>query len=156
MVRPIIHLRITNIQDFRKGELFRSPLLARLRGLDLSRLALDDSDVERLASSPYVHELRWLSLAYNRITDEGPHVLARSDCLPQLRWLDISRNPCENPSPEWYYETDCDTRPLGPEDYELVYPRVGRMLEERCGKRRWISEPPRAREWQSPYLYYWL
>src|SRR5690606_39196017 len=61
-LRPIIYLGIRNIQDFRKGEVFRSPLLARLRALNLSELALDDSDIERLASSPYVHELRWLSL----------------------------------------------------------------------------------------------
>lgn len=155
-LRPIIYLGIRNIQDFRKGEVFRSPLLARLRALNLSELALDDSDMERLASSPYVHELRWISLAHNRITDEGLHILARSDCLPQLRWLDISWNPCENPSPKWLFWWDYDMPPLAPEDYELYYPPVGQMLEERYGKRRWISEPPRAREWHSPYLYYWM
>lgn len=73
-------------------ELLASPLLARVRELDLCDNALGNEGVRLAASSPHLRELEVLDLGYNGIDDAGVRLLARSSSLPAMTALSLGFN----------------------------------------------------------------
>ena len=69
-----------------------SPLLARVRELDLCTNELGDAGVELLTRSRHLGELEELDLAANWIDDEGVRLLAAAGTLPRLTGLALNDN----------------------------------------------------------------
>lgn len=139
-LRPVLHLKLLEGGEHLDA-LARAPLLARLRSLDLTSTGLDDVTLMKLVDSPYVRELRWLDVSRSEITDAGIHALAASENLPHLRRLEVRYARCRNPCPQLVYEEHHD---WGPAPRRLESPRFGQELEDRYGRRRWISDAPRC------------
>jgi hypothetical protein len=59
-----------------------------------------DADMELLAASPMLRRLRWLDLRDNQITQKGIEALAASPNLPALRFAHLGDNPVEDPTPQ--------------------------------------------------------
>lgn len=79
--------------DIRRGgfaALLSSPLVGRLRALDVSRNGLDALSVEALGDHPGAGALRALCLADNEIGDAGAAALFRSPHLAGVLVLDLS------------------------------------------------------------------
>jgi uncharacterized protein (TIGR02996 family) len=112
-------------------ELFACPWLARLRSLDLSGNAFDDTQVAALACSPYLGDLRWLDLSRNRIGMAGLEALAASTTLRSLTWLGFAGNAVADPAPEVF--TDNGT--VG----HVEVPELNRHLIARFGTKRWLT-----------------
>ncbi len=74
------------------AKLAASPLLARVRELDLCNCDLGNSGVNVLARSPFLENLESLDLGFNRIEDSGVHLLARSSGFPNLTTLALNDN----------------------------------------------------------------
>jgi hypothetical protein len=68
-----------------------SPLLARLRAIDLAGQGIGDAGAARLASSPHLGNLIALNLEQNRLTANGVRALA-AGALPRLRIAGLSGN----------------------------------------------------------------
>jgi hypothetical protein len=135
---PIRHLDLVDVKPHAR-ELFRSPLLARIRALGLCRMQLGDDEAQLLAASPYVSGLRWLDLDANRIGQAGLEALAASPNLPELRVLKFARNAVADPTPQ-IGETDTDSG----EVMWLAITSEARELESRFGKKAWLSSPIRG------------
>ena len=135
---PIRHLDLLDVKEH-AGELFGSPLLARIRSLGLGRMQLGDDEARLLAASPYVSGLCWLDLAANRIGQAGLEALAASPNLPELRVLQFAGNAAPDPTPQ-IGETDTDS---GEVMWLAITPEA-RELEARFGKRAWLSSPIRG------------
>ncbi len=73
-------------------EIFASPLLGRLRALDLGGQGIGDAGAARLAASPHVGNLMAVNLDGNRLTIAGLRALASSDTLPRLRLASFAGN----------------------------------------------------------------
>jgi hypothetical protein len=73
--------------------LLRSPLLARLQGLELAGNELGDRGAKLLAATPALAGLESLELRNDQIGDEGCAALAHGRHWQQLRELDLSENP---------------------------------------------------------------
>jgi uncharacterized protein (TIGR02996 family) len=72
--------------------LIQSPLLARIRELDLCDNDLGNSGVKQLTASPHFKALDSLDLALNGIDDAGVKALARASSLPGMTSLSLSVN----------------------------------------------------------------
>lgn len=68
-----------------------SPVLARIRQLDLSSCRLSDESLEEMLREVSLQELVTLDLSGNDLTDRGANLLARAE-LPRLRTLDVRNN----------------------------------------------------------------
>jgi uncharacterized protein (TIGR02996 family) len=73
-------------------KLAASPLLARVRELDLCSADLGNAGVGLLAKSPHLKGLAALDLGFNTIDDAGVEALARSPLLPGLTHLSLNDN----------------------------------------------------------------
>ena len=73
-------------------KLAASPLLARVRELDLCNCDLGNGGVNLLARSPFLENLHALDLGFNRIEDSGVNLLARSSAFPNLTTLALNDN----------------------------------------------------------------
>jgi len=69
-----------------------SPLLARLRALDLAGQGIGDAGVARLAVSPHLRNLLAINLEQNRLTANGVRALAESRGVPRLRLAGLAGN----------------------------------------------------------------
>ena len=132
---PIRHLTLEDVQPHAR-ELFESPLLARIRSLDLRRKQLGDEGVRLLAASPHLRGLRWLDVAGNGIGQAGLEALASSPNLADLRVLEFADNAAADPTPR-VGETDINS---GEVMWLSITPEA-RELEARYGKKLWLSEP---------------
>ena len=74
------------------ADLVKSPLLARVRELDLCDNNLGNAGVALLTRSPHLHDLEALDLGYNGIDDGGVHTLSRASAFPRLASLSLSFN----------------------------------------------------------------
>lgn len=110
-------------------ELFASPLLSRLRALDLAGQALGDAGVVKLAASPHVARLVALNLDENRVSLVGLRALAASPVMRGLRLASFAGNPDD---PSAVHSGD---------DWEL--PPIGQELEdEAAGRIAWLHGDP--------------
>jgi hypothetical protein len=132
---PVLHLDLVELKPL-AAEVFQSPLLARIHSMRLWRNHLGDREMALLAASPHVGRLRWLDLTYNKIGNAGIEALSASSNLPALRYVDLADNPAENPTPR-IGETDT----LSNEIMHVDVPQVARDLEQRFGKKPWLSGP---------------
>ena len=73
-------------------KLIQTPLLARLRELDLCGNDLGNGGAALLVRSPYLKELVELDLGSNGLDDAGVEVLARSSTFPALTALSLNNN----------------------------------------------------------------
>ncbi|MBY0457611.1 MAG: TIGR02996 domain-containing protein, partial [Gemmataceae bacterium] len=73
-------------------ELASSPLLARIRELDLCNCGLGHEELALLAKAPATANLQALDLGFNGIDDAGVELLARSPHLGNLRALALNDN----------------------------------------------------------------
>jgi uncharacterized protein (TIGR02996 family) len=92
-VAPVQRVTFQSAAPERLPTLLSSPHLARLRGLELSALEMDDADARRLAESPHVAGLRALNLQANQIGPMGVGALADSPSLAELTDLRLGMNP---------------------------------------------------------------
>jgi uncharacterized protein (TIGR02996 family) len=74
------------------SQLFASPLLRRLRSLDLSNSFFGEQAIARLCESPHLERLEALHLGYDRISVTGQRRLLHARNLPALRELNLSGN----------------------------------------------------------------
>jgi uncharacterized protein (TIGR02996 family) len=74
------------------AKLFLSPLLARVRELDLCNADLRNSGLALLARSPHLKNLEALDLGFNALEDAGLETFARSGGLPNLTALSLNDN----------------------------------------------------------------
>ncbi len=88
---PVRRLRLLDAAPV-GAKLFASPLLARVRELDLCNADLRDSGLALLARSPFLQKLEALDLGFNAIEDAGMDALARSSLLPNLSTLALNDN----------------------------------------------------------------
>lgn len=102
-------------------ELCASPLLGRLRALDLAGQGIGDAGVARLAASPHVDNLVGLNLENNRLSVAGLRSLAASDGLRGLRLLSFAGNIDD----------------VGPQAGELT-PLATQLEEEHVGRIPWL------------------
>jgi hypothetical protein len=132
---PVLHLDLTGVRPV-AAELFGSPLLARIKSLELSGIRsendLGDPEALTLAASPYLGRLEWLDLSNNRIGTDGLEALAASTGLPRLGYLRFDHNAVPDPTPRFADEYDATSR-------------VGRELQDRYGPRDWLDARPRFR-----------
>jgi uncharacterized protein (TIGR02996 family) len=127
---PILQLELYGVAPV-AAELFGSPHLQQIRTLSLLRNELGDAEAAVIAASPHLGELRWLDLGLNRIGAAGLEALAASPGLPRLEWLGFSVNAVDDPTPRHADEYDYDSA-------------VARELQDRYGRRAWLSAHPRA------------
>jgi uncharacterized protein (TIGR02996 family) len=73
-------------------QLVNSPLLARVRDLDLCGRDLGNGGVNLLVRSPHLAGVRALDLGFNGLDDAGVRLLAKASTLPGLRELSLSGN----------------------------------------------------------------
>jgi hypothetical protein len=132
---PFRHLSLEEARPHAR-ELFESPLLAPIRTLSLRKQQLGDAEARLLADSAHVRGLRWLDLAANAIGQPGLEALAASPNLPELRVLEFGDNAVPDPTPQ-VGETDIDSG----EVLRLEITPVARALEEKFGRRAWLSSP---------------
>jgi uncharacterized protein (TIGR02996 family) len=132
---PVRHLSLEEARPHAR-ELFESPLLAPIRTLSLRKQQLGDAEARLLADSAHVRGLRWLDLAANAIGQPGLEALAASPNLPELRVLEFGDNAVPDPTPQ-VGETDIDSG----EVLRLEITPVARALEEKFGRRAWLSSP---------------
>jgi uncharacterized protein (TIGR02996 family) len=88
---PIREVQLRDVGDY-LTPLFASPLLARLRGLDLSCRVLGERAIARLCDSPHLEGLVSLNLGNNEIGLAGLRRLLHAKNLPGLRELDLHMN----------------------------------------------------------------
>lgn len=99
-VAPVVELRITRARDRELLDVVSSPLLERLKTLDLSLLPLGDREAMRLAESPFVVNLQLLRMVQCRVSELGAAALAASPYLSKSVDIDLKWNPC------WRYGQD--------------------------------------------------
>lgn len=139
---PIQHLNVTAPRT-RWSEFLRSPHLARLSSLSLSKLGLGDDDARAIAGAETLRTLCWLSLSHNQIGRPGVEALAASPWLANLRVLDLTRNPCDPiPRPG---AVDLDGRVTA-----IDRPMIADELVRTYGPRRWLADPPDPDAWPLP------
>ncbi len=73
-------------------KLIHSPLLSRVRELDLCNNDLGNGGVALLIRSPFLKELDTLDLGFNGLDDAGVELLARSSNFPGLTTLTLNYN----------------------------------------------------------------
>ena len=72
--------------------LINSPLLSRVRELDLCNNDLSNGGVDLLTRSPFFKDLEELQLGFNGIDDAGVIALARASSFPSLKKLGLNDN----------------------------------------------------------------
>ncbi|MBA4066652.1 MAG: hypothetical protein C0501_23695 [Isosphaera sp.] len=72
--------------------LIASPLLARVRELDLCGNDLGNGGVNLLVRSPFLKQVQALDLGFDGLDDAGANALARADTLPGLAALALNDN----------------------------------------------------------------
>jgi uncharacterized protein (TIGR02996 family) len=132
---PVLHLDLEDLRPL-ADEVFQSPLLARIHSMRLWRNRLGDREISLLAASPHLGRLRWIDLTYNDIGTAGVEALCASANLPSLRYVDLADNPAPDPTPQ-IGETDT----LSNDIMHVDVPMVARDLEQRFGKKAWLSGP---------------
>ena len=130
---PLTRLRLTRV-DAVATRLFASPLLVKLRGLDLSRNHLDDEHVRVLAASRHLRTLVNLDLSHNHISRRGVGHLAQSETLTSLTWVGLADNVAPSPAAEG------DGWVSGGEG-------LAKELIQRFGDRPWLHDPEPPRYW---------
>jgi uncharacterized protein (TIGR02996 family) len=89
-------LRVRRLRLLDAGRLMpklaASPLLARVRELDLCSADLGNAGVKLLAKSPHLKALEALDLGFNALDDVGVDALARSTLFPSLTHLSLNDN----------------------------------------------------------------
>lgn len=139
---PIQHANLTAPRT-RLAELLRSPHLARLTSLSLTRLGLDDEDAKAIAQAEAMRTVRWLALGGNKIGRPGVEALAASPWLANLAVLDLTKNPCDPiPKPGG---RDLDGRVTA-----IDRPPLTSELEARYGPRPWLANPEDPDKWPLP------
>lgn len=128
---PVLHVDLTNVKPHAEA-LFASPLLDRIHSLGLQENQLGDHELKLLAGSPHLGQLRFLDLSANEIGPAGVDALAASDQLPSLRYVDVRDNPVPDPTPR---PTEGDAQTAT----RIETPSAGIALEQRFGKRAWLS-----------------
>jgi uncharacterized protein (TIGR02996 family) len=128
---PIRHLDLSEVYPH-ASSLFQSPLLRRIRSLNLRGTGLGDYDARALAASPHVDQLVWLELGGNRIGEEGLEALVGSRHLTTLRYLGFARNGAPDPTPQVGESDDS-----GNARYHDITD-AARAFEARFGKRPWL------------------
>jgi uncharacterized protein (TIGR02996 family) len=99
-LQPITHLRLREV-FLDRPRILTSPLLARLRGLDLSREPVRVRGCELLAGCPHLAGLAELRLARADLTPTAVRALFRPDShLRRLRLLDLGWNNLHAPAGE--------------------------------------------------------
>jgi uncharacterized protein (TIGR02996 family) len=96
---PVLRVKLTGCGRQELPRLLTSPLLGRVRGLDLGENALDAAAVAALVEAPHARELRELLLANNDILDAGARAIARSR-LKKLERLELAGNLIEDEGAE--------------------------------------------------------
>ena len=127
---PLLDLRLPGIKGV-VADVFSSPVLARLRSLDLRMTDLDDADVTVLAACPHLSNLKWLDLTGNRVGRAGLEALAASTRLPGLRWLGFRGNIAPDPVPVPYLD--------GTVLNGFEVPPIHDELVARYGPRPWLE-----------------
>jgi uncharacterized protein (TIGR02996 family) len=89
--------QVTRERTWWAAGLFGSPVLSRLRTLDLEGLRLTADALEPLAANPDLSRLRELVLMWNPIGNEGAMLLARMPQLRGLESLDMRSNNITDP-----------------------------------------------------------
>jgi uncharacterized protein (TIGR02996 family) len=88
---PIRRVRFLEIgKDF--AELVQSPLLSKIRELDLCGSYLGNGVPNMLSRSPYLSQIEMLDLAFNDLTDRGIQTLAEMPSLGRVRRLHLNDN----------------------------------------------------------------
>jgi uncharacterized protein (TIGR02996 family) len=95
-IAPVQTIRFWSGSPERIPAILASPLLRRVRELELSAQELDDSDMVDLAGRAALGGLTSLNLSYNRIGPSGAVALCTSPCLTGLQELVLSMNPIGN------------------------------------------------------------
>ena len=72
--------------------LIHSPMLGRVRELDLCGRDLGNGGVNLLVRSPHLAGLHTLDLGFNGLDDAGVKLLAKASTLPELRELALNEN----------------------------------------------------------------
>lgn len=125
---PIRHLELSDVVPVAR-ELFESPLLGRIRSLELERTGITDNEIRLIAQSTQLRSLRWLGLAHNQIGEAGAEMLARSPAVPSLAYVEFTGNPFA-PAEDHFFDNGYVVDSGLNDD--------GLALERRCGKVRWL------------------
>jgi uncharacterized protein (TIGR02996 family) len=88
---PIRKVRLVDARD-RLGEIAQSPLLRRIRELDLCGNYLGNGGPNILGRSPYLDHLEVLDLSFNELTNRGCESLAQIRSLRNLKRLHLNDN----------------------------------------------------------------
>jgi uncharacterized protein (TIGR02996 family) len=88
---PVRRLRLLDDASL-LPKLIHSPLLARVRELDLCDNELGNGGVDLLTRSPHLKHLEALDLGFNGVDDAGVVSLARSSSFPSLTALSLNDN----------------------------------------------------------------
>ena len=118
-----------------------SPHLARLVAIEFYNRSetapLGDAGLRTLAESPHLGKLALLQLAWNEISLDGVEAIAASKMLPGLRDVSLGNNPVGGVVEE--YGVDALNFEIVRDGISL--PPLGRALEEKYGKLRWLHAP---------------
>src|SRR5207248_61636 len=87
---PVRDVRLTRVVEC--ASVLESPLLRRLRGLELSHNQLGPAELRQLLRSKALLGLSALGLGYNNIGVTGVAALVSAPGLAELRSLDLERN----------------------------------------------------------------
>lgn len=102
---PLTRVKVTELHTWSAAaghvshvaELLSSPLLGRVRALDLEGRGLTAADLAPFAAQPDLSGLRELALAYNGLRSEGATLLASMPQLAHLEVLDLRSNGITDP-----------------------------------------------------------
>ncbi len=130
-LQPIEHLDLTNDGPVR--EVLASPLLGRLRSLDLGNLGLGDDDARVLAASPHLSRCEWLDLRGNAIDAGGVAALLASPIIRAIPMVMLDGNLVD---PAMQHSRDYDGRIM-----DEWLPPEGRDAEARYGRIGWLHLP---------------
>lgn len=118
-----------------------SPCLARLVAIEFYNRSqadpLCDVGLRTLVGSPHLGKLALLRLTWNEISLDGVEAIAASRMLPNLRSVALGNNPVGKVVEE--YAEDALNFEIVRDSIAL--PPVGRALEEKYGKLRWLHAP---------------
>ncbi len=132
---PIEHVDVTPDGDVRS--VLTSPVLARLRSLDLGDLRLTDDDARLLATESQLTRCEWLDLRNNTFGPGGVAALLGSAVIRAIPMVMLEFNPCD---PAMQYSLDPDGTVA-----DQWLPREGRDAEAKFGRIPWLHLPPGRR-----------
>ena len=130
---PICYLDVDGLKPVADA-FFQSPLLEQLTALGIWRNDLEDAQLQALASSPHLGNLRWLDASHNRIGRDGLTALCQTSNLPHLAYFNFAENAAPDPTPKIGGHDALTNEVL-----DLDIPELARELEQKYGKKAWLS-----------------